>query len=82
MMRFICSFYDLPAPIYPFLPFPNISWESKHAYNRLRNNTPLHRNVATNADVPGSWKTKVKVNETYRPYYLCIRYIKPFNANL
>lgn len=29
MMRFICSFYDLPAPIYPFLPFPNISWESK-----------------------------------------------------
>lgn len=37
------------------------------AYNRLQNNTPLHKNTTTNADVPESWKTKVKANETYRP---------------
>lgn len=26
---FYCILYDLPASVYPFLPFPNISWESK-----------------------------------------------------
>lgn len=42
----------------------------------VANNTPLPTNVTLNADVSWSWKTKVRANETYRPY---CKYIKRLN---
>ena len=61
----------LPASFNPFLSFLQVDRKSKQAALLFTTGymiAPISETVRHFLELPGSSKTKVKVNETYRPY--------------
>ena len=68
----------LPASFNPFLSFLWVDRKSKQAALLFTTGymiAPISETVRHFLELPGSSKTKVKVNETYRPYYMLNRFI-------
>ena len=61
----------LPASFNPFLSFLQVDRKSKQAALLFTGYliAPISETIRHFLELPGSSKTKVKVNETYRPYF-------------